>query len=66
MKTIDDVMICPDCKSDNCYSYDTDEVEFSYDGTGHYYVNCQCRECKNTFRLYAKFKYEITDSYTRG
>lgn len=66
MKTIDDVMICPKCGSDNCYLYNEDEVEFSYDGTGHYNIDCRCEECNNYFRLYTKFKYEVIDSYTRG
>ena len=30
---------CPKCGSDDWYQYDTDEVEFSFDGTGHYYID---------------------------
>lgn len=63
-KTIDDVMICPNCKSDNCYEYSTDEIEFSGDGTGHYFVDCHCSNCKKDFRLRMFFKYTITDSWT--
>lgn len=63
-KTVDDVMVCPKCGSDNCDSYDTDEVEFNYDGTGHYNVDCACKECGNHFRLYMQFKYAVTSSHT--
>ena len=63
-KTIGDVMICPYCKSDNCYHYDTDEIEFSEEGTGHYFIDCHCKDCDHTFRLRTFFKYTITDSYT--
>ena len=59
------VMICPDYNSDDCYTYDTDEIEFDVGGDGHYYVDCHCRNCGNTFRLYIKFKYFVTDAYTR-
>ena len=41
-KTIYD-SICPKCGSDNWYQYDTDEIEFSFDGTGHYYIDCHCK-----------------------
>lgn len=64
-KTIDDVMICPNCNSDDTYSYSTDEIEFSYDGTGHYFVDCKCNKCNNNFRLYMRFNYNITQAYTR-
>lgn len=60
-----DVMRCPDCDSEDCYSYDTDEIEFDVGGTGHYYVDCHCRNCGNTFRLYTEFEYSITKAYTR-
>ena len=63
-KTIDDVMICPNCKSDNCYHYNTDEIEFSNEGTGHYFIDCQCIDCNHCFRLRAFFKYTITDIWT--
>ena len=64
-KTIDEVMICPKCKGEDTHPYDTDEIEFGYDGTGHYYVDCTCNTCGNHFRLYTEFKYEITSSHTR-
>lgn len=62
--TLDDVMICPNCNSDDTYSYSTDEIEFDSDGTGHYYVDCTCRACKHNFRLYTTFKYEIIRAHT--
>lgn len=62
--TISDVMICPKCKNNNAYEYSTDEIEFNWDGTGHYYVDCRCNECDNRFRLYMKFSYLTTESYT--
>lgn len=61
--TLDDVMICPKCKSDNVSSYSTDEIEFSYTGTGHYYIDCHCNKCNNRFRLYTEFAYAITKAY---
>lgn len=57
--TIGDIMYCPKCDSDDTYEYDTDEIEFSYDGTGHYFVDCTCNNCKHTFRRYIHFKYQI-------
>lgn len=63
-KSVDDVMICPKCGSDNCYEYSTDELEFSSDNTGHYFVDCRCRDCSHGFRLYTRFKYELTDIHT--
>ncbi len=63
--TISDVMICPECKSDNTYEYDTDEIEFNWDGTGHYCVYCQCKECGKRFKLCMNFNYLVTESYTR-
>ena len=66
MKTIADVMRCPNCNSENCYEYSMDEVEFSADGTGHYFVDCHCADCQKNFRLCTYFKYSITEAYTRG
>lgn len=64
-KSIDDVMACPYCNSDDCYEYSTDEFAFEEDCTGHYYVICSCNKCKKDFKLYAEFKYSVTKSYTR-
>lgn len=63
-KSVDDVMICPKCGSNNCFEYSTDEIEFSYDNTGHYFVNCRCKDCDKGFILYTRFKYELTDTHT--
>lgn len=65
MKTIDDVMICPQCGSDETFEHDVDELEFSYNGTGHYIVICYCKQCQECFNLHMNFKYEVTDSWTR-
>ena len=62
---IDDVMVCPECKSTNTYEYDTDETEFLFDGTGHYYVDSHCKDCGKNFRLYTEFEYTVTKSWTR-
>lgn len=62
-KTVDDIMVCPACGSDNCYSYDTDEVEFSGDGTGHYFADCCCKDCDKHFRAYMYFKYQVTSHH---
>ena len=64
-KTIDDVMICPKCKSDNTYGYSTDEIEFEGNGEGHYDVDCCCINCDTRFRLCMSFKYTVTDVYVR-
>jgi len=53
---------CKFCKSDDTYTYDTDETEFSYDGTGHYYADYHCKSCSKDFRVLFDFKYEITDA----
>lgn len=62
---VDAVAVCPKCGSYNTYLYDEDETEFSYDGTGHYYVDYMCKDCGESFRIYVNFKYEITKAYTR-
>ena len=64
-KTLYDVMICPHCNSVSCYDYNTDEIEFTADGNGQYYVDCYCTECRKDFRLYIEFEYSITKAYTR-
>lgn len=64
--SIDDVMICPECGSDNCYPWDTDTIVFNGDNTGRYYEDCACRDCKAHFRLYTTFKYELTSARTHG
>lgn len=64
-KSIDDVMICPYCKSEDCYEYSTDELAFDSDGTGHYYTDCHCNKCGEDFRLCTEFEYSVTKSWTR-
>ena len=63
-KTIDE-FICPKCGSNDCYSYETDEIDFSSDGTGDYYVYCHCRNCDRGFKQCYEFKYEITKEWSR-
>lgn len=58
-KTIYDVS-CPKCGSYDWYQYNTDEIEFSADGTGHYYIDCYCEDCKNNWRQYYEFEYAVT------
>jgi len=53
-------VICPNCGSEDCYSYNTDDEEFSCDGTGYTNVDYQCRGCNTYFRAYYEFKFEIT------
>lgn len=64
--TIDDVMICPNCQNDSeSYEFNTDEIEFTECGTGHYYTYCRCKNCGETYKLCAEFEYNITKSWTR-
>lgn len=64
-KHIDETEIkCPRCGEERAYAYGTDEIEFNYDGTGHYYVDCHCRDCDKGFRAYFQFEYEITSEST--
>jgi len=63
-KTIDE-FICPKCGSDSCYLYDTDEIDFSSNGTGHYYIYCHCKNCDRVFKQCYEFKYEITKEWSR-
>jgi len=51
---------CKYCNSDDTYIWDTDEIEFDCDGTGHYYVDCHCNSCNKDFRALFDFKYQIT------
>ena len=55
---------CPNCGSYNTYQWDTDECDFSFDGTGHYYTKHNCKDCDKRFGLNTKFKYQITEQYT--
>lgn len=64
-KTIVDVMICPECGSEDTYEYDTDEIEFLADGTGHYYCYCSCRDCMKKFKMCMEFEYSVTKSSIR-
>ena len=59
-----DVMKCPHCNSENCYSYDIDDIEFDADNNGHYYVDCHCKDCDKGFRLYMQFTYVVTSATT--
>ena len=63
-ESIDEVVLCPYCNSEDCYEYSTDELGFDPDGTGHYYVDCHCQKCGEDFRLYTEFKYFVTKSHT--
>ena len=65
-KSIDDVMICPYCGSEDCYEYCTDEICLDSDCTGHYYVDCHCNKCNDAFRLYTYFEYSVTKSRTNN
>jgi hypothetical protein len=60
-KTIADI-VCPKCKSDNWYQYDTDECNFRCDGTGHYRFDIHCKNCKEYSRIFFKFTYAIEES----
>lgn len=60
-----DFMICPHCGGDDVVIYGTDEIEFDNNNTGHYYVDCFCKDCQKYFRLYLEFNYTITKGWTR-
>ena len=62
--TIEDI-VCPYCGSFHTQIYGTDELDFSPDGTGFYSPDCECCDCHKSFRMFYKFKYQITDSYVR-
>lgn len=55
-------IVCPKCKSENWYQYDTDEQEFCADGTGHYRFNIHCDDCGENSRVRFEFEYHITNS----
>ena len=59
--TIADI-VCPKCKSENWYQYDTDEQEFCADGTGHYRFDIHCNDCGKNSRVSFEFEYHITNS----
>lgn len=65
--SMSDVMICPECVKEDidmaydCYIYDTDEIEFCDDGTGHYRAYCRCARCKKDFVMWASFNYTVTN-----
>jgi len=51
---------CKYCGSERTYHFDVDEIELSYDGTGHYYADYRCVSCGKIFRVYFDFEYKIT------
>lgn len=63
-KSLYDVLQCPRCGSEECYTYNIDDIEFEHTGEGHYYVDCHCKECDNGFRLYMQFTYNVTSATT--
>ena len=60
-KTIADIMNCPVCNSENTYMYGHDDVDFGYDGTGHYMFYCSCKDCKHNWKAKMEFTYEVTN-----
>lgn len=62
---INDFIKCPHCGSDNTNLTNTDEIDFNYDGTGHFYFDCYCKDCQKYFRTYIEFDYIITKAWTR-
>lgn len=58
-KTISDV-ICPKCKSENWYSFGSDEIDFDADGTGHYIFDIRCVDCQKYSRVICNFEYNLT------
>lgn len=56
---------CPECGSENTYTYDTDECEFSYDNTGHVNMDHCCKSCEHRFRSYTDFIYQVISQSTR-
>ena len=65
MKSLSDIEKCPQCGSNEVYPYFIDEVEFTADGTGHYYEDYRCAECDKNFRLCMEFKYQIKKSWIK-
>lgn len=66
---MDDAIVdvqCPRCDSFDTNIYSTDEIEFYPDGTGHYYADMICRDCRHAFRMCYNFTYQITKSWVRG
>lgn len=66
-KTIEDILICPYCGSDNCFCYDHDEVEFGKGGLldEHVIMNCDCKDCHKNFQVGFQFEYNITKHWVR-
>ena len=62
--TIDDI-ICTKCGSIDTTIIGTDEIEFNPDGTGHYFADVYCYDCKKSFRMCYNFEYKITKSWHR-
>lgn len=58
---IDDIMICPKCKSDNCYVYDMSNTSFEFD-YGRSEAHCECDNCGNSFKIKFAFTYDIYES----
>lgn len=65
-KTIADLMICPNCGSDNCFCYDYD-VHFVKGDLldAHAIMKCDCKDCHKSFQIGFQFEYNITKHWNR-
>lgn len=59
-KSLEDIIKCPQCGSEECYQFDVDEIEFASD-LSHSVLYYHCQDCDKSFRVFFKFRYEITD-----
>lgn len=66
MKTLKDVLVCPNCNSTNCYQWDSELVELNNNGVGFFTNYSTCRDCHEQFKFQVKFSYEITSVKIRG
>lgn len=58
-------IVCPKCKSENWYEWNTNEIAFDLDGTGHYDFLIHCNNCGKDNRIHIDFEYNITKKYQR-
>lgn len=63
-KTIEDIMVCPKCGSNDCYEFGVDEVDFNSTNP-HYSIDCHCKNCNIDFRLRMTFSYQIKEYSAR-
>lgn len=59
--TLQDIIRCPECNSDDCAMYRFVGVNLDSFGTGEHSAEYRCRDCAHEFGVTVLFDYSITE-----